>query len=278
MKKERNFQLFLLLTTAALFIVYYQGEFCWDMAGFALYAGSFLAFIFGAVDTAGERACDILRYSVCFLLIFAIPVFSGNAYFGDIQMYVWAAALVLMRVLTMKKIRRGILPTVFLSAAAAAYLSVWERPQQREKFYGSRMNAGWETADAAVFIICMLPYILIAVKFFSSLCRGKNRGRYGVWGGLGLFLLPSAAVGGSPGMTAFALIFYYMGGFIAYLAIGDPKVEKAAAEWETAEKRVGPVALLLLIYPILLQPLGDFPISSLSGQILRFFTQQGRGI
>ena len=255
-KKERNFRVFLLLFTAALAIVYYQGMFCWDMLGFLGYAASLLVFGFACIRQTKEEWKEAERYLLCFLLLFAVPIFSGVDYFGSPQMYVMIPGLLILAVLTVKRRKKWILPVSFVFSAAVVLFP----------------SDAAEGAELAVFAFLMLPYLGIAAVFFVRLLR-DNRSclRYWFWL-LGSVLLPVAFfVPGGAGNVAFSVVFFDLTTTLALIAADEAAVKRAAEGPALWVCRLGPAGLLLLIYPVLLQPLGEETLSRLGGQVIRFF-------
>lgn len=124
-----------------------------------------------------------------------------------------------------------------------------------------------------VFIVLMLPYLILLVKFFVGLFQ-KAESRQEKWkcffiaAGAGT-ILPDILLKVDSGRWMFSIICYYCVVLICLLAMKDPLVERQAQESMNAVKR-RPGAIVLLIYPLLLQPLGDVYICNLTQWIGEF--------
>ena len=144
--------------------------------------------------------------------------------------------------------------------------------------FGGVLSEKMAMADLAVFLVLMLPYLWIAVSFFRSLIReifgggaGNKEGRkYLIWLAGGAVLLPAFFLREGYGLTVFAVMFYYLFVWIAWLSGGDDPVRKATDSCGKRIAALGPSGLFLLIWAVLIQPLGQFPVSRFGGQILRF--------
>ena len=83
-------------------------------------------------------------------------------------------------------------------------------------------------------------------------------------------MLPAFFLREGYGLTVFAVMFYYLFVWIAWLSGGDDPVRKATDSCGKRIAALGPSGLFLLIWAVLIQPLGQFPVSRFGGQILRF--------
>ena len=124
-----------------------------------------------------------------------------------------------------------------------------------------------------IFIVAMLPYLVIAVKFFGGLF--KNAGsRQEKWkyffviAGAGT-ILPDILLKVDSGRWMFSIICYYSVVLLSLLAMKDPLIEQQMQESLAAIKR-HPGVVLLLIYPFLFQPLEDVYICNVTEWIGKF--------
>lgn len=127
-----------------------------------------------------------------------------------------------------------------------------------------------------IFVVLMLPYLVIAVKFFTGLFKKagsrKEKWKYFfVVAGAGT-ILPDILLKADSGRWMFSIICYYCVMLISLLAMKDPLIERQAQESAAAIKRY-PGAVLLLIYPLLFQPLGDVYICNLTQWIGEFLNE-----
>lgn len=124
-----------------------------------------------------------------------------------------------------------------------------------------------------IFIVAMLPYLVIAIKFFRGLL-GKAQDKLEKWkcffiiAGAGT-ILPDILLKVDSGRWIFSIICYYFVILLSLLAMKDPLIEQQAQESLAAIKR-HPGSILLLIYPFLFQPLGDVYICNITEWIGKF--------
>lgn len=124
-----------------------------------------------------------------------------------------------------------------------------------------------------IFIVAMLPYLIIAIKFFRGLF-GKTQDKPEKWkyffvaAGAGT-ILPDILLKVDSGRWIFSIVCYYCVVLLSLLSMGDSLVERQAQESLAAIKR-HPGSILLLIYPFLFQPLGDVYICDITEWIGKF--------
>lgn len=124
-----------------------------------------------------------------------------------------------------------------------------------------------------IWIVITLPYLLIGVKFFRGLSK-KAQTRQEKWkyffvlAGAGT-ILPDILLKADSGRWMFSVICYYCVVLLSLIAMGDPLIELQVQETLAAIKR-HPGAILLLIYPLLFQPLGDVYICDITEGIGKF--------
>ena len=121
--------------------------------------------------------------------------------------------------------------------------------------------------------MAMLPYLVIAVKFFGGLFK-KAGSRQEKWkyffviAGAGT-ILPDILLKVDSGRWMFSIICYYSVVLLSLLAMKDPLIEQQMQESLAAIKR-HPGVVLLLIYPFLFQPLEDVYICNVTEWIGKF--------
>ncbi len=287
MEREKNFQRFLLLAMAVLAIIFYEGKLCWELIILAVYTGVLYGFFHVALRKAGEADRASLRYGICFFANFAVPVYAAASYFATPQVIVMTVGILLLLVMLAEKKRRD---GLFGGAALALAVLIAYLPRKDVNMaedetvhavvdqFGGVLSEKMAVADLAVFLVLMLPYLWIAVSFFRSLIReifgggaGNKEGRkYLIWLAGGAVLLPAFFLREGYGLTVFAVMFYYLFVWIAWLSGGDDPVRKATDSCGKRIAALGPSGLFLLIWAVLIQPLGQFPVSRFGGQILRF--------
>lgn len=287
MEREKNFQRFLLLAMAVLAIIFYEGKLCWELIILAAYTGALYGFFCVALRKAGEADRASLRYGICFFAIFAVPVYAAASYFATPQVIVMTVGILLLLVMLAEKKRRD---GLFGGAALALAVLIAYLPRKDVNMaedetvhavvdqFGGVLSEKMAVADLAVFLVLMLPYLWITVSFFRSLIReifgggaGNKEGRkYLIWLAGGAVLLPAFFLREGYGLTVFAVMFYYIFVWIAWLSGGDDPVRKATDSCGKRIAALGPSGLFLLIWAVLIQPLGQFPVSRFGGQILRF--------
>ena len=287
MEREKNFQRFLLLAMAVLAIIFYEGKLCWELIILAAYTGVLYGFFRVALRKAGEEDRAVLRYGICFFAIFAVPAYAAASYFATPQAIVMTAGILLLLAL-LQRGRDGLFGgAALVLAALIAYLPRKDVDMAEDETvhavvdqFGGVLSEKMAAADLAVFLVLMLPYLWIAASFFRSLIRetffgggaGKQAGRkYLIWLAGGAVLLPAFFLREGYGLTVFAVMFYYLSVWIAWLSRGDDPVRKATDSCGKRIAALGPSGLLFLIWAVLIQPLGQFPVSRFGGQILRFF-------
>lgn len=286
MEREKNFQRFLLLAMAVLAIIFYEGKLCWELIILAAYTGALYGFFCVALRKAGEADRASLRYGICFFAIFAVPVYAAASYFATPQVIVMTVGILLLLVMLAEKKRRD---GLFGGAALALAVLIAYLPRKDVNMaedetvhavvdqFGGVLSEKMAMADLAVFLVLMLPYLWIAVRFFGSLLRGALKGeegaedrKYLIWLAGGAVLLPAFFLREGYGLTVLAVMSYYLFVWIAWLSRGDERVREATDSCRNRIAALGPSELLLLIWAVLIQPLGQFPVSRFGGQILRF--------
>lgn len=125
-----------------------------------------------------------------------------------------------------------------------------------------------------IFIVLMSPYIFMTFLFFRNMFR-QAKSRTDKWkylivaAGAGT-IVPDLLLKADYGRWMFAIICYYCVVILALLAMQDKVAEEQLANLFERMKKL-PGAWLLLIYPLLLQPLGDVyicDVTELLGKII----------
>lgn len=268
--REKNLSRFLLLELAALTVIHFDGMLCPELVGLIACQAALGYFLIACLRRSEEARRERTGYLCCFFALFAASVFPGKDYFGSPMMYVMILVFLLLAVAVVRGKTAWFQPLCLLGAVLLAYLPKAGSGKLRS-YCGIRPVTGWRVADLLVFLLLMLPYLLLAVRFFLELMRGGNK-RCLSWLLGSLVLLPGFFTNRGYGNLMYAFFFYFSGVFLACYAAEDSRVTAAAEICQERIRRLGAAKLLLLIYPVLLQPLAEFPVSRLSGQILRFFS------
>lgn len=177
MEREKNFQRFLLLAMAVLAIIFYEGKLCWELIILAAYTGALYGFFCVALRKAGEADRASLRYGICFFAIFAVPVYAAASYFATPQVIVMTVGILLLLVMLAEKKRRD---GLFGGAALALAVLIAYLPRKDVNMaedetvhavvdqFGGVLSEKMAMADLAVFLVLMLPYLWIAVRFLAA--------------------------------------------------------------------------------------------------------------
>lgn len=130
--------------------------------------------------------------------------------------------------------------------------------------------------EMALFIIFFIPYIIIAFNFFKGCIKdvkGIDRLKYLAIALGPATLLPDFIVKIDYARWIFAGLFYYFIIIMYFVALKDEVIIKNInVSWEKL-KRNKVLAIVLLAYPMLFMPLGDWKISPVTTEILRLLGQ-----
>lgn len=130
-----------------------------------------------------------------------------------------------------------------------------------------RMNA----VQFPIFVVLMLPYIVLLVRFFKNLIR-KATGKREKWKylivaiGAGT-ILPDLLLKVDFGRWVYAILAYYCIVLLALFAMGDIAVGKQFVEEIEKVKKHRFAATVMLLYPLIFQPLWDVAICSVVAKI-----------
>ena len=130
-----------------------------------------------------------------------------------------------------------------------------------------RMNA----VQFPIFILLMLPYILLMVRFFKGLiaqaAEKKNKIKY-IFVAIGAgTILPDLLLKVDFGRWMYAIIAYYCVVLLALFAMGDEAVGRQFVLAVERIKKHGFAALVMLLYPLIFQPLWDVAICSVVAKL-----------
>lgn len=122
-----------------------------------------------------------------------------------------------------------------------------------------------------IFFLFMLPYIILTVSFFKNVIKAAEtkveKWKYVIVAiGAGT-IVPDLLLKVDYGRWMFSIICYYAVVILALLAMGDRHVCQQMSELEGRLREKGSVTLILLMYPILLQPLMDISICEVVRQV-----------
>lgn len=119
-----------------------------------------------------------------------------------------------------------------------------------------------------IYLILVYPYIYYGFKFFKNIIKSANN-KVQKWKyilvsiGAGT-ILPDLLLKCDYGRWMFALVCYYCVVMISLIGMGDPIIQTELKEITYSIKQKWPVSVVLLGYPILLQPFLDVEICSIS--------------
>ncbi len=130
-----------------------------------------------------------------------------------------------------------------------------------------RMNA----VQFPIFVVLMIPYILLLVRFFKGLISQAaekiDKAKY-LFVAIGAgTILPDLLLKVDFGRWMYAIIAYYCVVLLALFAMGDEHVAKAFAGEVARIKKHGFAAVVLLVYPLIFQPLWDVAICSVVAKL-----------
>ena len=130
-----------------------------------------------------------------------------------------------------------------------------------------RMNA----VQFPIFVLLMLPYILLLVRFFKGLvaqaAEKKDKIKY-ILAAIGAgTILPDLLLKVDFGRWMYAIIAYYCVVLLALFAMGDEAVGKQFCLQIDRVKKHGFAAAVMLLYPLVLQPLWDVAICSVVAKL-----------
>lgn len=124
--------------------------------------------------------------------------------------------------------------------------------------------------ELPVFLVLMLPYLIIAFRFFRDVMRsavGREKWKYLAVAVGAATILPDMIVKIDYGRWIFAVIFYY---FVTVAALAAMRDRRILQQLEIAAGRIGqcrPAAVMLAAYPILFVPLTDVYICAFTNKI-----------
>lgn len=122
-----------------------------------------------------------------------------------------------------------------------------------------------------IFILLMLPYIVYAYRFFSGVIKDStnklDKVKYLAIAIGSLTIIPLLILKVDFGRWMFAVIHYYLIVLLALIAINDNLIIKHLQSTVSKIKEKNGLAILLLVYPIILQPLRDVSICKLTAKI-----------
>lgn len=125
-----------------------------------------------------------------------------------------------------------------------------------------------------LFLMLVIPYIILGIKFFVGVFK-KTTTKKEKWTYIivligSLTLLPEWLLKVDFGRYVYCSIFYYVIIVIALVCMSDKIIIENLQDMKMYLKKLSPLTILLVIYPILFMPLYDTEISNLTYQILRF--------
>lgn len=112
-----------------------------------------------------------------------------------------------------------------------------------------------------VFVLCFIPYLMMAFSFFRGLIRGLSKKAYGWFLGLGgITSVPLLALKNQGGSCIFAVFLFYALVIGMLLAMGDLDAIRQMERLKAILQREEPIGAFVLVYPVLFMPLNDASI------------------
>jgi len=115
-----------------------------------------------------------------------------------------------------------------------------------------------------IFLLMMSPYIILTIKFFKGVInQAKNKldkWKYFLVSIGAATILPDLLLKCDYGRWMFAIICYYCVVILALLAMKDKIVEQEFTSLTTSLSKKSPLSIVLLVYPVIFQPLYDVAI------------------
>ncbi len=129
--------------------------------------------------------------------------------------------------------------------------------------------------EIIIFTILVIPYVIWLFIFFKKTVT-KADGIYNKLKYIAISLgwitiLPDFLLKIDYGRWVFGVIFYYLTAILFYMARRDQIICKSFAEMMEALKKHKIIAVLLILYPLVLTPLGDVWITEISKQLTTLF-------
>lgn len=133
--------------------------------------------------------------------------------------------------------------------------------------------------EGIVFGLLVSPYIILLITFFKGCIKDAS----GIWQKLkyvgisvgAATILPDLIAKIDYGRWMFAIIFYYAMTVLTLLAMGDRIIVQNFHCMAVKLKRHRMIMTLLILYPLLMVPMGDTWITPVSREITDFFVNMG---
>lgn len=133
--------------------------------------------------------------------------------------------------------------------------------------------------EGLVYVLLTLPYLGIVFTFFKKcICKaygGWQKLKYCVIAAGGAAILPDLIAKIDYGRWVFSLITYYFVTLMALLAMRDTMIVENFHEMAAKLKRHKIFVVFLLLYPLLMVPMGDTWITPISRTITDIFVRLG---
>lgn len=122
-----------------------------------------------------------------------------------------------------------------------------------------------------IFLILVSPYLIIGFQFLRNMIleagKGLSKWKYTAIAAGPLTILPNLLLKVDFGRWIFAIVSYYLIVFLALLAMGDAGVKAQFLEMNEKSKGKKGMAMLLFLYPFILQPFCDVSICHVTAYI-----------
>ena len=232
-------------------------------------------------------------YLAAFLSVFTFPMFWSASYFGTMDMYGWMMAFLCGCLIVLGKAEWLVAPLCFFMTLLCpmaiytcgcmilvllVYKALWKKKKRYVlwavfsgiSIWAGKMQAGVlgntdiDAQDEVVFskfilmLICMSPYLLIALLFLVGLIRKNAWNKKIATLILGLGVFPSAVVyiqAEDYGRAVFYVFTYFIFITITLLSMQDNEILAQLEETKDKIKEYFPIPVLIIAYPLLFMSL-----------------------
>lgn len=129
-----------------------------------------------------------------------------------------------------------------------------------------------------IFLLLMFPHIILVYRFFTQIIQKTTnkveKYQYILISVGALTMLPDLLLKVDYGRWMFAIIFYYLVVILVLMSMNDSNVINVCQTMLQTAQSNRPYWLMLLLYPILLQPLGDVNICEVTEKIANVINYQ----
>ena len=252
-----------------------------------------LQLVFCLVCSALSENKKNIYYLVAFLSVFTFPMFWSASYFGTMDMYGWMMVFLSGCLLVSGKAEWLVVPLSFFMTllcpmaiyscgcivlALLVYKALWKKQIRYAistlltgvSIFAGKMqaevlgNTDIDAQDEVVFskfvlmLICMCPYILIAISFLFGLIKRNTWNKKIAVIIIAIGVLPSAFVyiqAQDYGRAVFYVFTYFIFIVLALFAMRDRVVVEQLEETKDNIKKYLPIPVVIIAYPLLFMSL-----------------------